>query len=405
MARGSSESKALLSLSIALVAAAGIAGAVLAPPAGSTALSQYGGGTGFEAVAAPALLPHPTTSAVRFHGLNVPALHGRSNIRPGVWGWSNQGWGGYFESVNGYGIRVVTTATEHWKHGGFFEAQGGYGILAQSASNQGVRGEAGDVSEISQPVGAVGIVGLGSNRGTYGASSGGIGVYGVSDSNYGVWGQSSTGRGVTGRTSRQDNNYGLYTPDNLFAANMSTSGAVSMVMQNGGHEPLEPGDVVVFAGIRPPLEPGGSPIVRVARADTFETREIAGVVQTRFNAEVIRSSFELELEAALQKARDQGDQAAIETIRRQAEPTRAGPVPSGEFLLVVVKGTARVKASAIGVGAIDPGSSLAIGTYPGIATLGAMVPEENEVLASNRVLGTALESLTVGEDLIYVFVK
>jgi hypothetical protein len=143
----------------------------------------------------------------------------------------------------------------------------------------------------------------------------------------------------------------------------------------------------------------------VARADRSETREIAGVVSTRFNAEITRSAFDLEVEAALQEARDRGDEEEVEEIRRRARPSQAGPVPSGEFLLVVVQGTARVKASAIGVGAIDPGSSLAIGTYPGIATLGTIAPEENGVRTANRVLGTALESLTVGDDLIYVFVK
>jgi hypothetical protein len=71
----------------------------------------------------------------------------------------------------------------------------------------------------------------------------------VSSSNYGVWGQSSEWRGVTGRTSRADNNYGFYTPDNLFSLNINLAGAVMQVMQNGGTEPLAPGDVVVFSGI------------------------------------------------------------------------------------------------------------------------------------------------------------
>jgi hypothetical protein len=51
----------------------------------------------------------------------------------------------------------------------------------------------------------------------------------VSSSNYGVWGQSSNFRGVTGRTSRTDNNYGLYTPDNLFSLNVNLAGAIMLV--------------------------------------------------------------------------------------------------------------------------------------------------------------------------------
>ena len=85
----------------------------------------------------------------------------------------------------------------------------------------------------------------------------GVEIVEISDNNYGVWGQSDTYRGVTGRTSRVDNNYGLYTPDNLYSLNINLTGAIMHVVQNGGKEALEPGDVAVFSGLSAPMEPGG----------------------------------------------------------------------------------------------------------------------------------------------------
>ena len=153
-------------------------------------------------------------------------LVGDSENSYGIWGSSNNSWGGYFTSDGGYGIRVDTNGTDHYDHGAYVTSTGGYGVYATSAQNQGVRGEAGNVSGISQPLGTVGVVGIGQSRGMYGASGNGIGTYGTSQGNYGVWGQSNTYRGVTGRTSRVDNNYGFYTPDNLFAANVNISGCI-----------------------------------------------------------------------------------------------------------------------------------------------------------------------------------
>ena len=68
-------------------------------------------------------------------------------------------------------------------------------------------------------------------------------------SNYGVWGQSTEYRGVTGRTGRADNNYGLYTPDNLFASNYNSAGTTSEVFRYTGDSDIRPGDVVSFSGI------------------------------------------------------------------------------------------------------------------------------------------------------------
>lgn len=309
----------------------------------------------------------------------------------GVRGISTQSWGGYFSSSNGHGIRVATTGTDHYDHGAYVTAQGGYGVYAQSANNQALRGEAGNVTGISQPLGAVGVVGIGANRGTYGSSSSGIGLYGVSSFNYGVWGQSTDYRGVTGRTSRADNNYGLYTPDNLFSNNINLAGAVMQVMQNNGKTALAPGDVVLFSGINREVTAVDGPIVQVSRADSAHSTAVAGVVFSRFNMDAIDPSLE------------SSDDTAHDALANM-DVTPAGDVAPGEFLLVVVQGPALVRANSA-VGSIQPGDLLSTSGSGGLAGR-AVTVNVNGVDTSmpGTVFGKALEPFDGTQEMIYVYV-
>lgn len=318
-------------------------------------------------------------------------LWGVSSNNYGVRGSSTESWGGYFSSAGGYGIRVETSGTDHFDHGAYVTSQGGYGVYAQSATNQGVRGEAGNVSGLSQPLGAVGVVGIGSNRGTYGSSGSGIGVYGVSSSNYGMWGQSNEWRGVTGRTSRADNNYGLYTPDNIYSLNYNLAGAMMQVMQNGGDVPLAPGDVVVFSGVNPLVTAVDGPIVQVRRADEAHSTAVAGVVQSRFNIEAVDPDLEWgEGEAHGRTA--------------EMEVTPAGNVAPGEYLLVVVQGPALVNASAVG-GVIQPGDLLSTSYEAGLAGRAVVLTLNGvDTVVPGTIFGKALEPLDGTKAQIYVYV-
>ena len=319
-------------------------------------------------------------------------IFGDSENNYGVWGSSNSGWGGYFTSDDGYGLRVQTGGTDHYDHGAYVTSARGYGVYAQSAQNQGLRGEAGDVTGFSQPLGPVGVVGIGSNRGVYGSSGNGSGVYGISDSNYGLWAQSQTYRGATGRTSRSDNNYGFYTPDNLFSLNINVAGAVMQVMRNGGSEPLAPGDVVAFSGIDRSVAAVDSPIVQVRRATVANSPAVAGVVFSRFNLDAIDPRLEAADGATLERM------AAIEV-------TPAGDASPGEYVLVVVQGPAQVRASALDGGAIQPGDLLSSGSQAGSAGKSAMMTIDGAVTAApGTVFAKALESLQEGQAMIYVYV-
>ena len=359
-----------------------------------------------------------TGTAVFADAAGGAGVRGESDNSYGVWGTSAASWGGYFTSAGGYGIRVSTTGADHYDHGAYVTSAGGYGVYAQSSTNQAVRGEAGNVSGISQPLGAVGVVGIGTNRGSYGSSSSGVGVYGVSSSNYGVWGQSSEWRGVTGRTSRTDNNYGFYTPDNLFALNYNKLGATMQVAHNGGDEPLEVGDVVVFSGVlRPeqrqltatgepaPAAFNDQPVVQVARAGDDAGALLAGVVFSRFDLEAVDDSdliqYDLEqvddpLERFL-KAHPAGHEVAI---------TPPGPVAPGEYLLVVIQGPAKVRVSGL-ERAIRAGDGLAAGVEPGRAVHSAVsqAVKAGDAAVRPQLVGAALEPVISGRETIYAYVS
>ncbi|MBK8986212.1 MAG: hypothetical protein IPM39_09045 [Chloroflexi bacterium] len=344
-----------------------------------------GGGEAALSGAAPA-----TGTALRADANGGMGLYGSSTNNYGVRGSSSNSWGGYFSSSGGHGIRVETSGTDHYDHGAFVTAQGGYGVLARSATNQGVRGEAGNVADIAQPLGAVGVVGIGSNRGTYGASGAGIGVYGVSNSNYGVWGTSSTYHGVTGRTGLANNNYGFYTPDNLYALNYNLAGALMQVMQNGGTEALAPGEVVVFSGINRSVTAVDGPIVQVSSAHTANSTAVAGVVFSRFNIDAVDPDLEFP------------DDTAQERLA-EMDATPPGKVAPGEFLLVVVQGPALVKASAL-TDSIQPGDLLSTGGMGLAGKAAVMNVEGMETAVPGTVFGKALEPLNGTQEMIYVYV-
>ena len=102
-----------------------------------------------------------TGMALRADANGGIGFHGDSENNYGVWGSSNQSWGGYFTSTGGHGIRVDTTGSATYDHGAYVTSNWGYGVFAQSTHNMAVRGEAGNVTGFNRPFGPVGVVGIG----------------------------------------------------------------------------------------------------------------------------------------------------------------------------------------------------------------------------------------------------
>lgn len=324
-----------------------------------------------------------------------------------------RGYGGYFTSQNGVGVYGASSATPYYTN---MHAPGVYGSSANGvgvygAGKTGVRGESKtgsgvhgvtDGSDLDNTAGVwgsasgsqgIGVRGYRSGFGagvmgtTYGASSG-SGVIGQSASFVGVWGESDTSEAVHAETGDPSHNYGLLTPDNTYSLNYHLAGALMQLVQNGGAEPLEPGDLAVFSGMAASLQAGGPPVVQVARATTAASTAVAGVVYSRFNV------------AAVTQARDAmgGGPAG------DPEVTPAGSVPPGQYLLLVVQGPAQVKVDATS-GALQPGDLLA--SAP-LAAHAGRAPEVTVAGVSSAVpgtiLGNALERWEGGQGQIYVFV-
>lgn len=334
----------------------------------------------------------PATGTALYADANGGAgIFGDSEASYGVWGSSNNSWGGYFTSDGGYGIRVNTNGTDHYDHGAYVTSQGGYGVYAQSANNQALRGEAGDITGIPHPLGPVGVVGIGSNRGVYGASGSGIGAYGSSDGNYGVWGQSETYRGVTGRTDLSSNNYGFYSPDNIYSLNYHSAGAFMQVMQNNGTEALSPGDVVVFSGINQAVNEIDGPIVQVSKTNLANSTAVAGVVYSRFNIDAVNPALEPSADSA---------QAGLEG----PEVTPAGNAAPGEYVLVVVQGPAQVNMNALSNN-IQPGDLLSTSSNAGLASKAETMSLNGvQTAVPGTVFGKALEPMDGSKEMIYIYV-
>jgi len=163
------------------------------------------------------------------------------------------------------------------------------------------------------------------------------------------------------------------------------------VMQNTGAEPLSPGDVVVFSGIDRTSTMTASPMLQVAKTGTASSTAVAGVVYSRFNLAAVAEDS---------SPPDEGDLAAI----AQVEVTPAGDAARGEYVLVVVQGPAQVKASAVS-GGIQPGDLLSTSSLSGFAGRTQEVSLQGvSTSLPGTTFGKALEPLTAGEEMVYVYV-
>lgn len=306
----------------------------------------------------------------------------------GVWGSSNDSWGGYFTSDGGYGIRVNTNGTEHYDHGAYITSNRGYGVYAQSATNQAVRGEAGDVTGVSPPLGAVGVVGMGANRGVYGASEGGTGVYGASEGNYagyfysynyrGIYSSSNSGYYAGYFTNRGGSGQpGIYVNGNILASG-SKAGYVVDVSLNAGPDALEVGDVVAVVGVDDPVV-GEIPVMRVVKATAENAGAIVGVVDQRFEI-----------------AEENGERLARPAGLAPQHAT-GNPIQVGEYVSVVTLGAFKTIKVDAAYGAIQPGDLLAASPQPGYAM---RVTDATP----GTVIGKALEEWEAGQGAIAVYV-
>jgi hypothetical protein len=321
------------------------------------------------------ILPVPYAFSLK-PGAIISATTSNAILHIENWSSAGRGLRAYAMAETGANYGVVGASRSPNGFGGYFYNNGGgTGLYGESSATTG------------ETYGVHGESTSSSGRGVHGeatSASGGVGVEGISTIGSGVYASSGSGFGLYGRTGAASNNYGLFTPDNIYSLNYHSSGAMMHVMQNGGEDPLEPGDVVVFAGLGSPLGTGGLPTIQVVGATAANSSAVAGVVYSRYSIEALTG--------------------AVSPENVAEEVTPGGPVLPGEFLLVVVQGPTRVKVTALG-GAIRPGDLLSSAAQAGRAGRATEISfEGTSAPIPGTVLGKALEPLDEGAKSIYVFV-
>ena len=217
------------------------------------------------------------------------------------------------------------------------------------------------------------------------ANGGGVASFGANNgtTGSGTAGYSANWYGLYGYTGRDDHNYGIYSPDNLFTRNVTMAGAMTIVAQNQSGQTLEAGDVAALAGIGS-IESigssGGQPIVQVAPATAENSSAVAGVVYGRFPRELLNAPPE---------GLDGRSGVGVD---------RTAPIASGDYLLLVVYGPAQVKNTGL-TASIQPGDLL---TFGGTDRTGVTLA--SAATADGAVFGKALEASSAEKSLLYVFV-
>jgi hypothetical protein len=211
------------------------------------------------------------------------------------------------------------------------------------------------------------------------------GVYVVSAGDTGIYVQSADGDGVYANTTQASNEWGVYTPDKIYAGStMASGGPLLFVAQNGDTSNLDMGDVVVVSGKGAPFGESPSPTPLVRRASVDQAMPVFGVVYSHFV--LTEKSDEVEYD---------GQEKGHTSLHANSA---AGPAAPGEYLLVVVMGAAQVKVNSLS-SEVYPGALLAIDAEGQATIAGA-----NTTFGS--IIGTAIEASDAAEDgLIWVLVN
>ncbi len=190
--------------------------------------------------------------------------------------------------------------------------------------------------------------------------------------------------GVYAYTENTSNNWGFYTPNNIYCLN-DMSRTRSVPVHNNNTEALEPGDLVSISGGWKDnvLDKGNVPIINVEKANMKNSSSIIGVVQNKLS--INEELHEIQ------------DGLAITKTFNYAE----GSAGFGEYLSVVVFGPADVKIASredIKVGE-------AIAAADGVARKVRTTEVNGITIAENTgIVGKALENAN-GSGKLKVFVN
>ena len=181
-----------------------------------------------------------------------------------------------------------------------------------------------------------------------------------------------------GNTTDIRGEWGLYTPDNIYAQNV-TSRAWTLIARVVGPETLSPGDVVAAAGVAEGQPGDNIPLMLVCSAGAGSSG-VVGVVESRM---VLAPMAQSEDEPRLQGAE--------------------GPARPGDYVALIVFGPARVKVDT-SQGAVQPGMRLTAAEGGRVRALKTVVVDGVTLSESAATIGIALDAPDE-EGLVWVLVN
>jgi hypothetical protein len=390
-------------------------------------------------------------AGVRGVSVNAKGVKGESTSNDGVYAKSVSGRGLNAMSGTGYGIfstsgdlegvRATSTGAGTADHGitgitystnstseagvyglnnGTGESVAGPGVYGRGQGNStgyGVRGWANEASAVygdsdsadgwdyggwfTGPQGVYGQAEMSSHDGVTAVCDAGGACYGIESS-------SASSYGGYLWTGRSDNNYGLYSPDNIHAAGYYSDRGLAFFAENGGDVALEVGDLVAVVGMAGPLPDSDVPLMVVQRADAASAVGIVGVVQSAWQIEMVSKPLvRYNLTEMPDGEGGEPDYVYLPEATERQVPVHSaieGPVQPGGLMVLAVQGLAQVRADAAG-SAIQAGDPLTAGA-DGWAVKAEQIAPEGGVptYAAGTLVGKALEPLADGQALIWALV-
>lgn len=226
-------------------------------------------------------------------------------------------------------------------------------------------------------------VGRADNTGVYVVSSGWNGIVVDAAGGDGVRAGSAVYNAFYGNTTNANGEWGLYTPDKIYAQNVTLQ-TLTLIAQVSGPDALAPGDVVAADGVGSSLPDASTPLPLVRLAGP-EASGVMGVVEGRL--------------AFTPAPQPEG----VDAEERLELRSTKGPAQAGDYVALTVLGVARVKVDASRA-AIQPGTRLASGAGGRARPLKTVIVDGVTLAESAPVLGVALAAPDA-DGLVWVLVN
>ena len=214
------------------------------------------------------------------------------------------------------------------------------------------------------------------------------GVYANCESGGACWGVRSRADsyGVYAATNDASNNYGLYTPDNIYVGGNCNGCVITYIVQNGGDTELTRGDLVSIHGIAPSIDDSSSPTMLVTHTNSNNANAVIGVVQDTLEIEMVTKADVTFAEVEVPDPRVEGTvtewQEMVTEFQAPIHHLVDRAAQNGDYVVIVVQGLAQVKVN-------EANGRIAVGSLLGAGDSGKGVLLQ--ISGTQNALGITLE--------------